>query len=129
MATSAPRARQKSSFSGDPAVQMTRAPNALPSWIAVVPMPLAPPCTSRVSPARSWPTWTRLEYTVQVVSGSAAASTTLRPAGTGSTWPAGTATFSAYPPPAISAHTSSPGCQPVTSAPVAAIRPETSIPG
>ena len=43
----------------------------------------------------SRPTWNTLEYTVQVASGSAAASTTLIPSGTGSTCPAGTATFSA----------------------------------
>ena len=30
---------------------MTRAPSALASWMAVVPMPEEPPCTSRVSPA------------------------------------------------------------------------------
>jgi hypothetical protein len=38
---------------------------------------------------------TRLLHTVQAASGSAAASTTEIPAGTGSTWPAGTATRSA----------------------------------
>ncbi len=39
MATSAPSLRQASHFSAEPAVTMTRAPNALASWIAAVPMP------------------------------------------------------------------------------------------
>src|SRR5690242_235917 len=55
MARSAPSLRQASHFSGVPAVTMTRAPNALPSWIAVVPIPDEPPCTSSVSPAASLP--------------------------------------------------------------------------
>ena len=54
------------------------------------------------------------DHTVQATSGSAAAVTRSTPAGTGITWPAGTTTRSAYPPPASSAHTSSPTAQPVT---------------
>ena len=38
-------------FSAEPAVAITLAPNALASWIAVVPMPLVPPCTRNHSPA------------------------------------------------------------------------------
>ena len=34
-------------------VAVTRAPAAAPSWIAAVPTPPAPPCTSRRSPGRS----------------------------------------------------------------------------
>ena len=52
----------------------TRAPACLASWIAIVPMPLPPPWTSSVSPAASPAVRKTLEYTVQAVSGSAAAS-------------------------------------------------------
>ena len=62
-------------------MQATRAPKALPSWIAIVPMPLLPPCTSSVSPAASPASWKTLAYTVQAVSGNAAASVTLHPRG------------------------------------------------
>lgn len=70
-----------------------------------------------------------LDHTVQTTSGSAAAATRSTPAGTGSSWPTGTATRSAYPPPASSAHTSSPTDQPDTPGPRATIRPEHSRPG
>ena len=48
--TSAPSSRHASSFAADPAVTMTRAPTCRASWIAMVPMPDDPPCTSSVSP-------------------------------------------------------------------------------
>lgn len=107
----------------------TLAPTALASWIAMVPMPLAPPCTSSVSPGRSWETMKTLDQTVQTTSGRAAAVFRPTPAGTGSSWPAGTATFSAYPPPDSRAQTSSPTAHPETPEPIAAIRPEHSRPG
>ena len=66
-----------------PAVVKTRAPKARPSWIAVVPMPEEPPCTSRLSPGCNWPRSNTLLQTVKKVSGRAAASTIERPAGTG----------------------------------------------
>ncbi len=69
------------------------------------------------------------DQTVQTTSGSAAARFRSMPSGTGSSCPAGTATFSAYPPPASSAHTSSPTDQPETPGPISAIRPEHSRPG
>jgi hypothetical protein len=47
-----------------------------------------------------------LDHTVHVTSGKAAASSRLTPAGTGNSWPTGTATFSAYPPPVRRAQTS-----------------------
>ena len=53
-----------------------------------------------------------LDHTVAATSGRQAASTRETPPGTGMTWPTGTATRSAYPPPASSAHTSSPTDQP-----------------
>ena len=58
-------------------------------------MPEEPPCTSKVSPAARRPRSNTLAQTVKKVSGSAAACSIDRPAGTGSTWPAGTATYSA----------------------------------
>ena len=63
--------------------------------MAIVPMPLAPPCTSSVSPGASAARWNTLAYTVQATSGRPAASVSVTPAGSGSTCPAGTATFSA----------------------------------
>jgi hypothetical protein len=48
IARSAPSFRQASHFSLLPAVVMTLAPKAEPSWIAVVPMPDEPPWTSSV---------------------------------------------------------------------------------
>ena len=53
-----------------------------------------------------------LDHTVQATSGRAAAVTRSTPCGTGITCPAGTATFSAYPPPASRAQTWSPTDQP-----------------
>ncbi len=61
------------------------------------------------------------DQTVQTASGSAAASVSDTPAGTGSSWPAGTSTCSAYPPPDSSAQTSSPTDHPSTPGPTAAI--------
>ncbi len=107
----------------------TCAPIAVPYWMAKVPMPLPPPCTSSVCPASSRASCRTFDQTVQATSGSPAASTRSTPAGTGSSCPAGTATFSAYPPPVSSAQTSSPTRQPVTSAPRALITPEHSSPG
>ena len=68
------------------------------------------------------------DQTVQATSGSAAAVTRSTPSGTGISWPAGTATRSAYPPPASSAHTSSPTAQRVTPSPSAATVPLHSSP-
>ena len=50
----------------------------------MVPMPLDPPCTQKTSPGCSRATMKTFDHTVQVTSGSAAASTTETPAGTGS---------------------------------------------
>src|SRR5258705_463198 len=47
MATSAPSLRHTSTFSGPPAVAMTRAPAARPSWTAADPTPPAPAWTGR----------------------------------------------------------------------------------
>ena len=52
-----------------------------PSWIAIVPMPPAPPWTSRCSRGRSPATMKTFDQTVQATSGSAAAVTRSIPAG------------------------------------------------
>ena len=62
------------------------------SWIAIVPMPPAPPCTRKVSPGCSPAIMKTLDHTVHATSGSAAAVTTSMPSGIGITCPAGTAT-------------------------------------
>src|SRR3954447_11145676 len=92
-------------------------------------MPLEPPCTSSVWPGCRLAVRKTLDQTVQTTSGSAAASLSETPSGTGSSCPAGTTTCSAYPPPDSSAHTSSPTDQPCTSPPTAATVPLTSRPG
>ena len=64
---------------------MTRAPKALASWIAVVPMPDEPPCTKNVSPIFKPPRSNTLCQTVRKVSGMAAASSIDSPL-TGIAW-------------------------------------------
>ena len=59
-----------SHLSGEPAVVMTFAPKAFASWIAVVPIPEVPPCTSNVSPLFSAPRSNTLCQTVKNVSGT-----------------------------------------------------------
>ena len=78
-----------------PAVVNTRAPARAASWMAIVPMPLEPPCTRKASPRRSPASMNTFDQTVQVTSGSAAAVASSTPAGRGSSCPAGTATRSA----------------------------------
>jgi hypothetical protein len=125
---SAPSDRQVASLSSEPAVAATVAPSACASWIAIVPIPPAPPCTRNVSPGWRPAIMNTLDHTVAATSGSADAVTRSTPAGTGITWPAGTATLSAYPPDASRAHTSSPTDQASTPWPTALIVPEHSIP-
>ena len=55
---SAPSAATSSRSSSRRTVAVTRAPAARPSWIAAVPTPPAPPCTSRRSPGRE-PAWVK----------------------------------------------------------------------
>jgi hypothetical protein len=83
MARSAPSLSHALHFSAEPAVAMTRDPSALASIMAVVPMPLDPPWTSRVSPALSAARSKTFVHTVKKVSGMAAASTIESPLGTG----------------------------------------------
>ena len=64
---------RSSRFSGVPAVVNTRAPSWAASWIANVPMPPAPPCTSSVSSGCSPATMNTFDQTVHATSGRAAA--------------------------------------------------------
>ena len=68
-------------FAALPAVASTRAPFATPSWIAAVPSPLAPACTSSVSPASSRPRRKSARCVVWNGSRKAAASASSSPSG------------------------------------------------
>jgi hypothetical protein len=87
--------RQAAHLSSLPAVTMTVAPAALASWMAVTPMPLVPPWISSVSPACRRPRSNTLLQTVKKVSGRLAASTSLRPWGTGRHCATGATQYSA----------------------------------
>ena len=89
MACAAPTRSAAAHLSADPAVTMTVSPSTCPSWIAVTPMPLVPPWTRIVSPARARPRSTTFDQTVNQVSGRLAAPVIAIPAGTGRHWPAG----------------------------------------
>jgi hypothetical protein len=128
IATSAPSRVQNSIFSALPTVHTTFALCATASWIAIVPIPDAPPCTSSHSRFERCAAMKTFDQTVAVVSGSAAALTRSTPSGTDRTWGAGTATFAAYPPPASRAHTWSPTDHVVTSEPTSETTPEHSMP-
>src|SRR6201998_2522624 len=79
-------------------------------------------------PLLRWAVSTRFDHTVHATSGNPAASMRSTPSGIGITCPAGTATYSAYPPPASSAQTSGPTGHSVTSEPASAMTPDTSMP-
>ena len=83
-------------------VAVTRAPAARASWIAAVPTPPAPPCTSRCSPGRS-PAWVKsASWAVVNTSGSPPAAGQSSAAGTGiSTRSCTTASSACAPPPTI----------------------------
>nr|GMD93053.1 Uncharacterised protein [Ipomoea batatas] len=97
--------------------------------MANVPIPLEPPFTKNVSPGDSRLIIKTVDQTVHATSGKLAASSKETPDGTGRTCPAGTATFSAYPPPPTRAHTWSPTFHLWTFLPTASIVPEHSRPG
>ena len=74
---------------------ITVAPKRFASWIAVRPMPLVPPWTSRLSPGASRPRSNTLFQTVKCVSGNPAASPIDTPFGTGRHHAAGAVQYSA----------------------------------
>ena len=87
--------RQNATFSGEPAVAYTTAPNALHNWIAVRPMPLVPPWISTDSPAAKRMRSNRLYQTVKKFSGTQAASASDSPGGGGRQKPEGVVQYSA----------------------------------
>ena len=73
----------------------TRLPVAAAIWIAVTPMPELPPCTSSDLARREAAAVVDVGQTVKKVSGSDAASTSVRPFGTGSACTSGATQYSA----------------------------------
>src|SRR5690606_39761108 len=88
-----------------------------------------PPWTSKVSSPDNAPRSNTLVQTVKKVSGSAAASTSLKPSGIGRQLPAGATQYSAYPPPGVNAQTRSPIFSEVPARSPSTISPATSSPG
>ena len=82
-------------LSSVPAVVITAEPKDFASWIAVVPIPLEPPCTNNDSPLARRPRSKTFVHTVKNVSGMAAACALLKPSGTGRHSDAGAAQYSA----------------------------------
>jgi hypothetical protein len=78
-----------------PAVTKTRAPKALASWMALVPTPDAPPWMRIDSPAASRPRSMIDGQIVKNVSGMAAASSMVKPRGTGRALVSSTLAYSA----------------------------------
>src|SRR5262245_42916539 len=156
MTWSAPSALALSALASSPTVVKTVAPAARAIWIAAVPMPEPPACTSTLSPASSLALSNNMCCTVANAIGAQAASRKATPGGTGmvsragmltrsrakpSTWkPMTPPTFShrlsrpsrqALQTPQVSAPyitTGLPGLKAVTSAPTAAISPAASAP-
>ena len=62
-----------SSFAALEAAAITRAPSALPTWIAAAPVPPAAPSTSSVSSAFSVPRFTSAKYAVALACRNTAA--------------------------------------------------------
>jgi hypothetical protein len=89
IAAAAPSASAAAHFSSLPEVTIALIPNSPHSAIAIVPIPLVPPCTSTQSPSLAKPRSNRLVQTVKSVSGIAAASTSEKPSSTGSAVAAG----------------------------------------
>jgi hypothetical protein len=67
-------------------------------WIAALPMPLPPACTSAVSPGRTRALVISMRQAVIIASPTAAASVALTPSGMGTRLDAGATTYSANAP-------------------------------
>jgi hypothetical protein len=121
--------RHTASFAGPPAVQITRAPRATASWVAAMPTPPAPACTSTVWPAPT-PARSRAQNAVWYVTGSAAATTGSKPAGSGVASAASSVTVSPSAPCGSAGQaTTSTSDRCSVPAPVATTRPANSTPG
>ena len=118
----------KSFFSEDPTVAKHFMFRAFAIEIAVNPMPLAPPWTSKDSLVFKFPWSNRLVHTVKNVSGIVQASKIGIPLGTGRTVEISQFTYSAYPPPVNNAHTFFPIKLLSIFFPISTMVPETSRP-
>ena len=104
----APSAATSSRLSGLRTVAVTRAPTLLPSWIAAVPTPPAPPCTSSRSPACRPACVKSASCAVVKTSGNPPAAGQSSWSGTGISTRSWTTASSACPPPPTIAITRSP---------------------
>ena len=125
--TSSPCGLSFSNFSAEREVPITLAPRYLASTSAVTPTPEGAAVTSTVSPLASWPLAKRASCTTTKTTGTQAASSHDKLAGTAIASRASTRQYSANPP----AHrpiARSPGFQPVTPLPTSTISPAASPP-
>ena len=105
------------------------APIALAIWIAAVPTPDAPACTSAHRPLLRPPCSTSASQAVMNTSGMAAPSSVATDSGMAISWRSWMAICSASQPPASMAITRSPGFHSLTRSPTAATTPDISMPG
>ncbi len=156
MVSSAPSSRALASFSSLPAVAMTRAPRNFAIWMAALPTPLPAPRTSTSSPGCNSARVTSMCQAVWKTSGIAAASTNESSPGQGRQFASGQRTYSAQPPSMMyprlvnfrhllssperhaaqrpqvtpgARTTFCPTLTPLTSSPIFATSPATSLPG
>src|ERR1700683_273668 len=127
--TLAPSSATASRWRSLPTVAVPRAPAARPSWIAAVPTPPAPPCTSRRSPLRSCACVKRESCAVAKTSGTPPAALQSSASSTGISWRSCTRHSSACAPPPTIAITRAPTSKRSTPRPSAATSPANSIPG
>jgi len=120
---------QYNSSSFDDAIQAESTLGRLAIWMAAVPTPDAPACTSAQPPEVSPPWVTRASWAVMNTSGMAAASRSSTPEGTHCSMRSWVTTCSAFAPPDTMPMTSSPTDQPMTRSPSAAMMPANSRPG
>ena len=110
-------------------VAVTRAPAIVPSWTAAMPTPPAAPCTSSRSPTISAACVNSASWAVVNTSGTPPAAVQSSSSGTGIAVRSCTTASSAWPPPATTAITRSPGSKRLTPGPVSTTSPASSSPG
>ena len=108
---------------------MTRAPAIVPSCTAAIPTPPAAPCTSSRSPTVRRACEKSASWAVVKTSGTPPAAVQSSSSGTGIAADSWTTASSAWPPPATTAITRSPGSKRVTPRPTSATSPASSRPG
>src|SRR6185312_770455 len=110
-------------------VAVTRAPTAAPSWIAAVPTPPAPPCTSSRSPGCKPTCGKSASWAVAKTSGKPPACGQSSAEGTGISIRSCTTASSACPPPPTIAITRSPASKRAAPGPFSTTSPAISSPG